>query len=134
MTISTSPFSMPFPAFNGDAFKDMFPLPDSMGTLARDAMEASTASTKASVKGMQDVGSAMMAQMKKQMTLSVETGKQLSEVTTLEDAMDIQTSYMKKAVEANIKGFSELTELYADTMRESFAPLARQAKKAAKKA
>lgn len=134
MTATTSPFTMPFSAFDTDAFKSMFPMPDSMGTLARDAMEASTASTRASVKGIQDAGSAVMTQVKKQMTLSVETGKQLSEVTSLEDAMEIQTAYVKKAVEANIKGFTELTELYADTMRETFAPLAKQAKKATKKA
>ncbi|MDJ0922673.1 MAG: phasin family protein [Henriciella sp.] len=133
MTASTSPFNMPFSPFNTDTFKSMFPMPDSMGSLARDAMEASTESTRASVKGMQDAGSAMMSQLKKQMTLSVETGKQLSEATTLEDAMEIQTAYVKKAVEANIKGFTELSELYADTLRETFAPLAKQAKKATKK-
>lgn len=134
MTATTSPFKMPFSAFNTDALKSMFPMPDSMGSLARDAMEASTASTRASVKGMQDAGAAMMTQMKKQVTLSVETGKQLSEVATIEDAMKIQTAYMKQAVETNIKGFSELSELYAETMRETLAPLAKQVKKAAKTA
>lgn len=131
MTSTSSPFGMPFSAFNTDALKNMFPMPDSMGSFARDAMEASTASTRASVKGFQDAGSAMMAQMKQQMTLSAETGKQLSEVTSLEDAMGIQSTYVKKAVEANIKGFAELAELYAVTMRETMAPIAQQVQKAA---
>ena len=46
-----------------------------MGSFARGAMEAGTASTRASVKGMQDAGQTMMAHFKEQMSLSVETGK-----------------------------------------------------------
>ena len=48
--------------------------------------------------------------------------------------MTIQTGYVKSAFENNLKGFGELSELYAETMREAFAPLAKQAKKAAKSA
>ncbi len=103
-----------------------------MGSLTRSAMEASTASTRASVKGMQDAGQTMMAHMKEQMNLSVEAGKKLAEAGSVEDAMTIQTGYVKSAFENNLKGFSELSELYAETMREAFAPIAKQAKKAAK--
>lgn len=130
----SSPFAFPFPSFNAEAFTGFFPSSDSMGTLTRGAMEASTASTRASVKGMQDAGQTMMAHLKTQMNLSVETGKKLAEAESLEDAMSIQTRYVKSAVENNIKGFSELSELYSDTLREAFAPLAKQAKKAAKSA
>ena len=133
-TASTSPFTFPFAAFNTAPFTGFFPESDSMGSLARGAMEASTASTRASVKGMQDASQTMMAHLKEQMNLSVETGKKLAEAGSLEDAMGIQTRYMKSAFENNLKGFSELSELYADTMREAFAPLAKQAKKAAKSA
>lgn len=133
MTTATStPFTFPFAAFNRDAFSSFFPESDSMGSLARGAMEASTASTRASVKGMQDASQTVMAHVKEQMNLSVETGKKLAEAGSLEDAMTIQTRYLKSAFENNLKGFSELSELYADTMREAFAPLAKQAKKAAK--
>lgn len=131
---SGNPFSLPFGTFNTDAFAPFFPDSDSMGSLARSAMEASTASTRASWKGMQDASQTMMAHLKEQMTLSVETGKKLAEAESVEDAMSIQTRYVKSAFENNLKGFSELSELYADTMREAFAPLARQAKKAAKSA
>ena len=135
MTSATaSPFSFPFGAFNADAFSGFFPESDSMSALARGAMEASTASTRASVKGMQDAGQTMMTHFKEQMNLSVETGKKLAEAGSIEDALGIQTRFMKSAFENNLKGFSELSELYADTMREAFAPLAKQAKKAAKTA
>ena len=129
---STSPFTFPFATFNTAPFASFFPESDSMGSLARGAMEASTASTRASVKGMQDASQTMMAHLKEQMNLSVETGKKLAEAGSLEDAMGIQTRFMKSSFENNLKGFSELSELYAETMREAFAPLAKQAKKAAK--
>jgi phasin family protein len=131
-TATTSPFSFPFSAFNADAFSGFFPESDSVGALARGAMEASTASTRASVKGMQDASQTLMAHFKEQMNLSVETSKKLAEAGSIEDAMGIQTRFMKSAFENNLKGFGELSELYADTMREAFAPLAKQAKKAAK--
>lgn len=129
---SSSPFAFPFASFNTDTFSGFFPESDSMSSLARGAMEASTASTRASVKGMQDAGQAMMTHLKSQMNLSVETGKKLSEAGNLEDAFGIQTRFMKSAFENNLKGFNEMTELYTETMREAFAPIAKQAKKAAK--
>ena len=68
------------------------------------------------------------------MNLSVETGKKLAEAASLEDALSIQTGYMKSAFENNLKGFTELSEVYTETLRDAFAPLAKQAKKAAKNA
>ena len=134
MTAATSPFTFPFSTFNADAFSSFFPDTDSMGSLARGAMEASTASTRASVKGMQEASQTMMAHMKQQMNLSVETSKKLAEAESLEDALSIQTKYMKSAFENNLKGFSELSEVYTEAMRDAFAPLAKQAKKASKSA
>lgn len=130
MTTASSAFKSPFGTISPDMFQNMFQAPEGLGTMARTAMEASTASTRASVKGMQDVGGALMAQMKEQMALSVETGKQLSDVKTIEDAMGLQASYMKSAMEANMKGFAQLSELYATSMRETFAPIAKQMQKA----
>ena len=132
--MKASPFTTPFSGFSPDAMKDFFPTTDMMGALTRGAMEASTASTRASVKGLQEASQTMMSHVKTQMNLSVETGRKLSEVGSLEDALTIQTGYMKTAFENNLKSFAELSELYTDTMREAFAPIAKQAKKAAKSA
>lgn len=72
-----------------------------------------------------------MSNLKEQMTLSVETGKKLSEADTVAGAMTIQAGFVKSAFENNVKSFGELSEVYTDTLREAFAPLAKQAKKAA---
>lgn len=126
-TSETSPFKF---SFGPDAFARYFPQSDSMGALARGAMEASTASTRASVKGMQDAGQSLMAQMKTQISLSVETGKKLAEAESLQDAVAIQSSYLKSAFENNLKGFNELSGLYSETVRDTFGPITQHVKKA----
>ncbi len=131
---SSSPFAFPFTTFNSEALANFLPDTDSIGSVARGAMEATTESTRASVKGFQDAGQTMMGHLKDQMALSVETGKKLSEADTVSDAMTIQAGFVKSAFENNIKSFGELSEVYADTMRAAFAPLAKQARKAAKSA
>lgn len=132
MNATTMPFNMP--TFDPQMFAGFFPMPDTMSSFAKGAMQASTESTRVSVKGMQDVTSTMMVQMKEQMTLGVETTKKISEAESVQDAMALQAGYMKAAFEANMKNFTALTELYSETMRGAFAPLAKQAKKAAKTA
>jgi len=131
---SSSPFSFPFRGFDSDAFSGLIPDQDALGTFTRGAMEASSASTRASVKGMQETGQAIMGQLKQQISLSVETGKKLSEAGTFSEAMTVQTDFVKSAFENHINGFNELADLYTETLSEAIAPLAKQAKKAAKKA
>ena len=134
MTATDTPFTFPFKAFNTDAFTNAFTDNDAIGSLARGAMEASTASARASMKGVQDAGQTMMTHMKKQMTLSVETTRKFAEAGSIEDAMRIQTGFVKSAFENNLKGLNEMSELYAETLRDTFAPLATQVKKTANKA
>lgn len=133
MTTASS-YSFPFGTFDADAFSNFFPNSDTIGPFARGAVEASTETTRASVKGMQEAGHTMMAHLKQHMNLSVEAGKKLSEAGSFEDALSIQTGFMKSAFENNLKGFSDLSEVYAETMRDAFAPLAKQAKKTARRA
>lgn len=129
MTTASSRFAFPF---DKDLFAGFSPFADSAGSFARTAFETTSTSTRASVKGMQEMGQSIAAQMKDQMSLTVETGKKLSKADSLEDAMSIQTEYVKSAFEKNVKGFNELSDLYTDAFVETFAPLVKQAKKAAK--
>lgn len=132
--MTTNAFASPFQQFDVENLSKYFTVPSSVTEFARESMSVSTESTRASVKGMQDAGSTVMRQMKDQMTLSVEAGKKLAEAATIEDAVSIQSAYIKSAIEANMKGFTELSTLYADTFREAYAPIAKKAKKVTKKA
>jgi phasin family protein len=131
---SSSRFAFPFRGLDADTFSSFLPDQDAIGTMTRGAMEASNASTRASVKGMQEAGQAILGQLKQQITLSVDTGKKLTEVGSLSEAMTVQTDFVKSAFENHINGFNELADLYTETLSEAIAPLAKQARKTAKKA
>ena len=131
---SSSPFAFAFRGFDADAFSGFLPDQDAIGTLTRGAIEASSASTRASVKGMQEAGQAIMGQLKQQISLSVDTGRKLTEAGSLTEAMSVQTDFVKSAFENHINGFNELADLYTETLSEAIAPLTKQARKAAKKA
>jgi len=136
--MTNRPFPTPFETLTPDMFSKFFAMPgamnsDSIGALARETMAASTQSTRASVKGLQDTGSALLRQINERTALSVKTGKKLADITSPEDAVAVHADYIRASIEANMKGLSELSTLYADTVREAFMPLAKSTKKPAKK-
>ena len=128
-TTSSLPFSFPF---DKEVLSRFSPFVDSAGTFARGAYEATSASTRASMKGMQEVGQTMVAQLKDQVSLTVETGKKLTEARSFDTAMSIQSDYVKSAFEKNVKNFNDLSDLYTDTLIEALAPITQQVKKANK--
>ena len=111
---------------------NMLPDTETVGTFARDTVEASTASTRASVKGMQDAGQTLVGILKDQVSLSVEAGKKLAGAGSFQDAMEIQTGFVKSSFDTNVRGFNDLADVYTDTLIEAFNPFVKQAKKAAK--
>ncbi len=123
-----------FPAFNTDAFSKYFTTPDSFNAMARETIAAGNESTRLSMKGMQTAGATMLRQMKDQVALSVETGKKVSETSSLEDAMALQVSYLQSSLEAGMKGLTELSEQVTGTFREAVSPLMEQATKLSKTA
>ena len=126
--MSNSPYQM----FTSETFSKMFPMPETMGTFAREAVDAGSESALASAKGLQDAGSVLLEQLTAQVNLSVETTKKLAEAETLENAMALQAGYVKTATEASLKGFSAFSELCSGAVRDAMAPLAAQMTKATK--
>ncbi len=126
--MSTSPYQM----FTGENFAKMFPLPETMGSFARDAVDAGSESALASAKGLHEAGTALLDQITSQVNLSVETSKKIADAGSLEGAMAVQAGYVKSVTETTLKGFNTLSELYSGAFRDAMAPLATQVKKAAK--
>ena len=131
-TTSSSPFGFSFRGFEPEAFLKFFPSADTVRSYAREAVEASTDSTRASVKGMQDAGQTLVDLVREQVSLSVETGKKLSGVGSIQDAVDLQTEFVKSSFDTNVRGFNELADVYTDTLIGAVNPFVKQAKKAAK--
>ncbi|MGB3625946.1 MAG: phasin family protein [Henriciella sp.] len=130
-----------FGAFAPENFVKSFPFATQFGDMGKDAMTASTESAKASVKSFQDASAAVMRQAQDRMSMTVETGKTLAGATTVEEAMEIQSSYMKTAFKAHMDGLSELAGIYSGAMKECMQPFAgfteeaiAETKKAANKA
>ena len=131
---SSSSFKFPFRGLNADAFTNLLPNTDAVSSFARDTVEASTASTRASVKGMQDAGQTLFGIFKEQASLSVETGKKLVSAKSLQDAVNIQTEFVKSSFDNNVRGLNNLADVYTDTFVEAVTPLANQARKVAEAA
>ena len=115
-----------FGTFDPQTFVKAFPF----GEMGKDAMSASTESAKASVKSFQYVSAAVMRQAQDRMSMTVETGKTLAGATTMEEAMEIQSAYMRNAVKAHMDGLSELAGIYTTAMKDCFEPFAGYAKEA----
>ncbi|WP_084417828.1 phasin family protein [Henriciella litoralis] len=113
-----------FGTFNPETFVKAFPFANSFGDMGKDAMTASTESAKASVKSFQDASAAVMRQAQDRMSMTVETGKTLAGATTMEEAMEIQTGYMRTAMKAHMDGISELAGIYSAAMKDFMEPFA----------
>lgn len=135
MTSTTSSaFKFPFAGFDSEMLAKYLPQADSVSAFAKETFEASSASTRASVKGMQDAGQSVAEHVKSQFDLTVETGKKLVKAESLKDALSIQTGYVKSAFEKNVKNYNDLSDLFVDTFAEAIAPFSKQTKKVAKAA
>ncbi|WP_084398185.1 phasin family protein [Henriciella aquimarina] len=113
-----------FGAFNPETFVKAFPFANQFGDMGKDAMNASTESAKASVKSFQDASAAMMRQAQDRMSMTVETGKTLAGAKTVEEAMEIQSDYMKTAFKAHMDGLNELAGIYSTAMKDCLEPFA----------
>ncbi|WP_018146705.1 phasin family protein [Henriciella marina] len=109
-----------FGTFDPQTFAKAFPF----GEMGKDAMSASSESAKASVKSFQDASAAVMRQAQDRMSMTVETGKTLAGATTMEEAMEIQSTFMRNSVKAHMDGLSELAGIYTTAMNNYFQPFA----------
>lgn len=111
-----------FGAFNPETFVKAFPFATQFGDMGKDAMTASTESAKASVKSFQDASAAVMRQAQDRMSMTVETGKTLAGAKTVEEAMEIQSNYVKSAFKAHMDGLNELAGIYSSAMKDCIEP------------
>ncbi|MEM5516915.1 phasin family protein [Henriciella sp. AS95] len=113
-----------FGAFAPENFVKAFPFATSFGDIGKDAMTASSESAKASVKSMQDASAAVMRQAQDRMSMTVETGKTLAGAKTVEEAMSIQSDFVKTAFKAHMDGLSELAGICSSAMKDCMEPFA----------
>ncbi|MGH6955995.1 MAG: phasin family protein [Caulobacteraceae bacterium] len=85
--------------------------------------EAVTASVTAATKGAEALGAQFMAYSKRAMEDQVVAAKNLSGARSVQEVVELQTSYAKTALETYIAEMNKASETVAASVKECFQPL-----------
>lgn len=123
----------PFPMFNGEAgfpvefyrenLDRFIAMAGDMGNLSREGMSAAAEAAQASAKGVQELNARAFAYLQDAMSSGMEVGKSVASAKTVQEAVELQTSYTKTALESYMSQMSDMASLMASTMREAAEPL-----------
>ncbi|WP_371416714.1 phasin family protein [Caulobacter sp. S45] len=86
-------------------------------------LEAVVASVTAATKGAEALSAQAMAYTKKTVEGQVEQARALSGARSMQEVVELQTTYAKSALEAYVAELSRLTETLSSAVKESFRPL-----------
>lgn len=86
-------------------------------------LEAVIASVTASTKGAEAIGAQAMAFSKKAVENQVAAAKSLSGAKSIQEVVELQTTYAKSAFEAYIAEFTKMSEIMSASVKDSVKPL-----------
>ena len=86
-------------------------------------LEAVVASVTAATKGAEALGAQAMAYSKKAVEDQVAAAKNLAGAKSVQEVVELQTSYAKFAMESYIAEMNKASETVAASVKESFQPL-----------
>lgn len=86
-------------------------------------LEAVIASVTASTKGAEALGAQAMAYSKKAVESQVAAAKSLSGAKSIQEVVELQTTFAKSALEAYMAEFSKMSEILSASMKDSVKPL-----------
>jgi phasin family protein len=86
-------------------------------------LEAVIASVTAATKGAEVLGAEALAFSKKSVEDQVSAAKALAGAKTVQEAVELQTSFAKAAMEAYMAQFAKASEIVAASMKNSMKPL-----------
>ena len=86
-------------------------------------LEAVVESVTAATKGAETLSNEAMAYTKKAVEGQVEQAKALSGARSVQEVVELQTSYAKTAMEAYIAQMNKAAEIMSGVVKESFRPL-----------
>ena len=114
-------------AMGDQAFKDG--MEKSMAALnelnaqSKRSLEAVVESVTAATKGVETLSHEAMSYTKKTMEGQVEQAKALSGARSVQEVVELQSSYAKTAMESYIAQMNKATEIMTAAVKESFRPL-----------
>ena len=109
-------------AFKEGVEKSMATFAD-MNTQSKKNLEAVVASVTAASKGAESLGAQTMAYSKKSFEDHVAATKSLTGAKSLQEAVELQTTYAKSALDAYLAEVNRWSETVAGSVRESMRPI-----------
>jgi phasin family protein len=94
-----------------------------MNTHSKKNLEAVVASVTAATRGAETLGSRAMAYSKKSLEDHVAAAKTLAGAKSVQEAIELQTSFAKSAFEAYVAEVKKMSETMAASMKETVAPI-----------
>jgi phasin family protein len=86
-------------------------------------LEAVVASVTAATKGAEQVSAQAVAYTKKAVEGQVEQARALSSARSVQEMVELQTAYVKSALEAYVSELNRFSETFSAAVKESFRPL-----------
>lgn len=103
---------------------------EDMQKFGRDNVEATLKSFDTYAKSMQTIAQEMADYSKKSMDEGTKAVEKLFGAKTVDNAIEIQSAYLKQAYEGFVSEASKLGTLYADLARDAYKPFEGQIAKA----
>ena len=116
-----------FTTAGNKAFKDS--IEKSMGAMAeinahsKKNLEAVVASVTAATKGAETLGARAIAYSKKSVEDHVAAAKTLAAAKSVQEVVELQTTFAKSAFESYVAEVSKMTEAVAASVKESMSPI-----------
>jgi phasin family protein len=116
-----------YTAAGSQAFKDA--VDKSLGALndinaqSKSNLEAVVASVTAATKGAETLGAQMMAFSKKSMEDNIAAAKSLSSARSVQEVVELQTSWAKSAMEVYLAEVNKASEIVSASVKESLTPI-----------
>ncbi len=109
-------------AFKDGVEKSMAAFAD-LNTQAKRNMEAVVASVTAATKGAETLGAQAMAYSKKSVEDQVAAAKSLSSAKSLQEAVELQTTYAKSFLDAYLAEVNKWSDTVSGSVKESMRPI-----------
>jgi len=109
-------------AFKDNVEKSLAAL-NEVNTYSKKNLEAVVASVTAATKGAEALGAQVMAFSKKSMEDQVSAAKALAGAKSVQEAVELQTAWVKSAMEGYMAEASKMGETVAASVKDSVKPL-----------
>ena len=86
-------------------------------------LEALVASTTAATKGAEALGAQAIAFSKKTVEDNMAAAKTLGSAKSIQEAVELQTSWFKSSLEGYIAEFNKATEIVSGSVKETWTPI-----------